>query len=331
MTKTLTALVIGCGRIAGAAPPPGCDTDQLVSHAAAYDRHPNFRLHACVEPDDDRRKAFMDRWGVKTGFASLDACRAAGMEFDVASVCTPTPNHAAVLWALLDSPVSAVFCEKPLTDDGPEARRLVAAYSQAQRPLVVNYTRRWHPALAELKREIQARDWGQLRTAVGYYTKGVRNNGSHLIDLAHYIIGPARLLAVTGSQVDHDPSDPNVDAVLNFESGVRMHMIGGDARDFALFEMHLITERGAIGIEQSGRVLRRRRAKDDPLTAGYRLLETNGLTEVGSGGAIYRAIDELTCVVRNGTAPSSDGESALATQLLCEEIIARSKTLAKGS
>jgi predicted dehydrogenase len=321
VTETLTALVVGCGRIGGEAPPPGSRIDSLISHAAAYDRHPDFHLRACVEPDHTKRRAFMDQWGVETGFASLDDCRAAGMEFDVASVCTPTPEHAAALWTLLATPVSAVFCEKPLTDDGPEARRLVAAYNKVGRPLTVNFTRRWHPALAELKNEIEAGDWGRLRAAVGYYTKGVRNNGSHLIDLAHYLIGPTHLLAVTGSRIDHTATDPTVDAVLSCGDGVRLHLIGGDARDYALFEMHLITERGAIGIERSGRILRRRRTEDDPLAAGYRLLEADGLAEVGPGGSIYRAVDELARVVRDGAAPSSDGDNALAAQLLCEEII----------
>ena len=323
---TLTAAVIGCGRIAGGLSCTG-GKDDPPTHADAYDRHPSFRLAACVEPDESRRLAFMRRWQIPHGFANLDECVAADVGFDVASVCTPTPVHAAILWRLLETPVRAVLCEKPLTDDASQSARLVDAYRAAETPLAVAYLRRWTPEMAKLKRELEGGSWGSLRTVIGTYTKGALNNGSHLVDLLQYLCGPLTLKAVTGQRIDGDAGDPTVDAVLVLDGGVPVHLIGADARDYALFELHLIAERGAIDVERSGQAVRRRRRVDDPCHDGYRHLDQGEWDECGHGDPFLRAVDNLYQALENGEALASDGESALDAQRLCQQMIEKAQAL----
>ncbi len=107
-SKPLSVLIVGCGAIAGgydARRPRRAKSAGVFTHAGAYRAHGGFRLAACVEPIASRRKAFMARWNVAQGFASLADCLEAGLAFDVASVCAPTPLHTAILEALLGLPV----------------------------------------------------------------------------------------------------------------------------------------------------------------------------------------------------------------------------------
>jgi predicted dehydrogenase len=277
---------------------------------------------SCIEPDDARRQNFMRDWNVPSGFADLESCLAAGTKFSVASVCVPTAAHAGILRKLLDTPVQAVLCEKPLTDDADESVRLVEAYREENKTLAVAYLRRWTPAVQELKQELETGAWGDLRAITGLYTKGILNNGSHLLDLVRYLFGPLTLHTVTNQRFDAGPDDPTVDAALHLENGVPVHVIGVDSRDYALFELHLIAARGAVGIEQSGRVIRRRGCMDDPYHDGYRLLERGAWTEYGHGDSFLRLLDNLKANLADGTPLTSDGQSALATQLLCESMIA---------
>ncbi len=323
---TLTVAVIGCGRIAGGFAGTS-DRGGAPTHADAYDRHLSFRMIACVEPDDRRRLSFMRRWEVPHGFANLDECVAADVGFDVASVCTPTPVHAAILWRLLETPVRAVLCEKPLTDDASQSARLVDAYRAAGKPLAVAYLRRWNPAMAKLKRELESGSWGGLRTVIGTYTKGALNNGSHLVDLLQYLCGPLTLKTVTGSRIDGVAGDPTVDAVLALEGGVPVHLVGADSRDYALFELHLITQRGAIDIERSGQVVRRRRRVDDPYHRGYEILDHGEWTECGHGDPLLHALGNLCGALEHGEELLSNGRSALEAQRLCEEMIDQAKAL----
>ena len=320
-SQQLNAAVIGCGRIGGG--DAGVDGTEILGHAAAYDRHEGFRLTACVEPDEVRRRAFMTRWKVARGFATIEEALADGVDWDVVSVCTPTPRHAADLRALLATSTLAVWCEKPLTGSAADSAEIVAAYAAAGKPLAVNHLRRWHPAMARLKAEIEAGEWGAVRAVAGYYTKGVRNNGSHLIDLIQYLIGPVGAASPAVARVDHDPDDPTIDAVLRTEDGTPVHLVGGDARDYALFELEIIAAGGSIRIERSGRAIRLRRPVDDPLAPGYRMLGDGDIIEVGSGDAFLRAADNLYRAVVDGAPLACDGATALATERICDALIAR--------
>jgi predicted dehydrogenase len=58
----------------------------------------------------------------------------------------------------------------------------------------VNYSRRFDFDISKLKADIQAGLCGQLRSIVGYYNKGVLNNGLHMIDLLNLLVGPMALV-----------------------------------------------------------------------------------------------------------------------------------------
>ncbi len=87
-SDVLSVLIVGCGDMAGGYDEARAGAE-ILTHAGAYARHPGFAVTACVEPDEARRREFMDRWRIAAGFFDLAACRAAGSAFDVASVCTP--------------------------------------------------------------------------------------------------------------------------------------------------------------------------------------------------------------------------------------------------
>ncbi|MDH3581353.1 MAG: Gfo/Idh/MocA family oxidoreductase, partial [Hyphomicrobiales bacterium] len=259
------AIIIGCGRIGGG--------DETLSHASAYVRHDGFQLTGCVEPDDTRRKAFMARWNVPRGYRSIQDAVKDNDDWSVASVCTPTPQHAADLRSLLETGVRAVWCEKPLTGRVKESEQLVTSYLNAEKHLAVNYLRRWHPAIQDLQAELAAGKWGTVKAMTGYYTKGLCNNGSHMIDLVHYLAGPLEPVAASWSAVSHEPSDPPIDAILRTRDGANVHLVVGDADDYALFELEIVAAQGTIRIEQSGRATRTRRTMEDPDSSGYTILD----------------------------------------------------------
>jgi predicted dehydrogenase len=320
MSDVLSVLIVGCGDIAG-----GFDTahqgPEVLTHARAYGRQGNFTLTACVEPDEERRLAFMERWNVPHGFADLEACRASGMAFDVASLCAPTPFHEDALERLLQMPMRAVFCEKPLTADLAPARRLVAAYEAAGRPLAVNFLRRGDRALNDLRRDIADGKWGALQSAVGHYTKGILNCGSHMIDLVHFLAGPLTPEAVFRRRLDFTPDDPTLDALLSTAEGAPMYLVGSHSRHFFSFELDLTLEGGRVVIEDLGRTLRHRRVVTHPVFPSRRSLDRGDWTETGFAEAMVRIVDNLQAHLADATPLLSDGRNALAAQELCATLI----------
>ncbi len=323
--EPLSALIIGCGAIAGAYDQIG-GGEAIRTHAGAYRHDPRFWMAACVEPDDALRAAFMAYWGIETGYADLDACMASGMAFDVASLCSPTEHHAADLKTLLTMPVRAVFAEKPLTGSA----ETVAAYAAAGIPLAVNYLRRWDAGTAGLRDEIAAGEWGRVQAVTGHYAKGLLNCGSHMVDLLHFLIGPLTAKSVVGVIVDYRDDDPTVSAVLETAGGAPVFMVGCDGREFFPFEVDLVMEKGRVSLEDLGGNLRRRRVRAHRLYPGQQTLDDGVWTETHLSTALAAAVDGLYETLATGAPLASDGQSALAAEAVCGTLLGMAEDFQKG-
>lgn len=324
--RQLRVLIVGCGNIAG-----GFDAERPASalpltHAGAYVRHGGFRLVACVEPDAARREAFMQRWLVEKGFATIDAAAAAG-PYDVVSLCSPTATHAAHIAACLSLHPRLVFCEKPVTGSAAETAAAVQVCAAAGIKVAVNHNRRWAPDIQRLGGELQAGDWGSVRSAIGIYNKGVLNNGSHLVDLLQMLLGPMELIAAGAPIHDHWPQDPTVPALLRTRQGVPVTLNAAHAADYAVFELQLLTERGMVAMEDGGAGWRVRRIVGSAHFKGYAVLDGGqrvaGEYHASTLAAVTNVYDALT----RKAALASTGETALAAQRLCEQIARRAASV----
>ncbi|MCW8861726.1 MAG: Gfo/Idh/MocA family oxidoreductase [Rhodospirillales bacterium] len=323
-SEPLRVLIVGCGAIAGGLDEGGAGVNAVLSHAGAYKAHPGFDVVGCVEPADGRRQAFMDAWGVRDGSAALADMEGA---YDLVSVCTPTETHAEVLETILGWPIRAVFCEKPLSGDFEMSRAIADAYARTGCSLAVNFTRRWDPEMKALRRRIAAGEWGAVQAVVGTYTKGVLTNGCHMVDLLQFLIGPVRAESVHRKRDDLGRHDPTVDALLSFEDGSPVHLVGLDSRRFFSFELDLILEAGRITIEDSGFRLRERRAGPSEYFAGYRALDSGRWRTGGYGAAFPAAIDNLYRHLTEGATIESTAETALTAEAVCRDLAAMSENI----
>ncbi len=316
----LDVLIVGGGNIAGGfdAQRPGTRTP--FTHAGAYQADGGYRLVGCVEPDDERRAAFQQRWQVEHDWRSLRQAADDKLTCDVISICSPTFQHASDLRVALDMRPRLVFCEKPLTDSLQESRDIANLYREAGIPLLVNYTRRWDARLRQLVNELQAGQWGELRAACGIYNKGLYNNGSHLLDLLTLLLGPLTVTAAAAPRADLWQEDPSIPVMLVSADGVPVTINCGHAADYSLFELELVTQRGTIKMENGGLDWSLRQAGPSATFAGYQALGPSRHEAGAIGGAVLAAVSEIRSILAGQAEPSCTAAHALAVQELCETI-----------
>lgn len=327
MTPRLNALIIGCGNIAGGFDhdaPPG---SWPLTHAGAMSRHGGFHLSACVEPDTRKRAAFAERWNVAQAWPSLAEAGSKADRFDVISVCSPTAAHAQDLEAAMALAPRLVFCEKPLTPDLERSRALVRAFSEAGIALAVNHTRRWAPDVLRLRDELAAGHWGEVRSVSATYNKGVLNNGGHLIDLLHLLLGPLDVVWAGPPRHDFWPDDPSIAAVLLTRGGAVIQLATAHAADYALFELQLVTSRGVVVMESGGLGWRMREAADSAQFSGYRALGEAQARPGEYRQAMLAAATNVYEHLTRGQPLASTGASALQAQEVCEKIRQKSQEL----
>lgn len=327
-TPTLRVLIIGCGNIAGGFDELRNDPAVSLTHAGAYSRHPGFRLVACVEPNRERRESFMARWGVEKGEDTLHHPSFTPGDFDVVSICSPTHLHAEHLEAALKLTPGLIFCEKPVTPDAALTRHFVETCAQKGIRLAVNHTRRWDPAIVAFRDELLSGHWGKVRSISGTYNKGILNNGSHLIDLVHDLVGPVSVVATGTGYIDFWPDDPTIPALLDV-AGLPFHLCTSHAKDYANFELTITTSKSIVTMENGGMSWRVRHVQESSDFPGYRSLGPSVAHAGGYSQAMAGAVRNIHAALTENASLSSTGETALLAQITCEAI--RNQTMVSAA
>ena len=244
-------------------------------------------------------------------------------EFDVIGLCSPTYLHHHHLAAVLSLKPRLVFCEKPLTQDLWESTRWEQGCRAQGVTLVVNYTRQWDPSVNRLIDEVRGGHWGAVRSAVGYYNKGILNNGGHLVDMLLRLLGPLEVVAAATPVHDHWDNDPTVSGLLRSKEGqVPICLAPAHARDYALFELELVCEMGVVRMRDGGLQWDTRQAAASPHFSGYRALAPVDARDGDYLQAMTLAVTEIYQYLRHGMPTRSAAEHALAIQAICEQLLA---------
>ena len=136
----------------------------MLSHAQAIACDSRFELMAGVDPAQDKRDLFVQKFH-KSAYASLAELK--GMDApDIVVIATPTQTHAKMIDDLLSYVTpKTILCEKPLAYEFADAKQMVALCAEHKSALFVNFIRRTDPAIQTLKSMIQD---GTLAGLFGY-------------------------------------------------------------------------------------------------------------------------------------------------------------------
>lgn len=101
---------------------------------------------------------------------------------DVVTIATPVDTHMKICRNVMryDS-VKAILLEKPVASTVEQAERILMSQRQFKIPIVVNHTRRWHPAWKRAKKEIFL--MGGAFHLVGFCNGDPVDAGVHMADL----------------------------------------------------------------------------------------------------------------------------------------------------
>lgn len=311
---TVRAAVVGCGFIGAGAGPLGMGAQ---SHAAAWSRLEGVRLAGLCDPEPAALRAATELWGVPDGFARVEDMLAA-VEPELVSVCTPDATHADVLHRVLAAPsVRAILAEKPLALESRAARGVVRAAEERGVVLAVNYGRRAHPSHRRLRAWLAEGGIGTVRAVTGAYTRGLKHNGTHWLDLARFLVGDIARARGLGPAARGD-ADATIDVALEFAQGATGLLAGLGDVTYSLFEMDLIGTAGRVRLVEAGHRFETTVVGPSPRFQGHReLLPADGPAG-GLDDLVGHAVRDLWGAVREGRPPACGGADALAALELAE-------------
>lgn len=258
--RTLRVGIVGCGNISS-------------NHLEAFQALDAVNVVAVCDVDPARAAALAGDYAVEHAVDSVQ--RLLELELDIISVCTPHPTHQQVVLQAAAAGVH-VLCEKPISVDVSAAQQMVAACTDAGVKFGVLFQRRFWPAAAALRAELDA---GALGTPVlgqvsvllhrehEYYSAAdwrgtwaadgggvLMTQAIHYLDLLQWYFGDvARVQGVvnTYKHGEHIEVEDSATALITFTSGAMATVLASTSADPALGVQIRITGSNGASAELS--------------------------------------------------------------------------------
>ena len=160
----------------------------VYTHARAISIHPDFELIGAVDINKKNRDEFKKNYR-KPVFANFNDA-SSELNPDLIIISSPTKTHKDVLEEILKKVTPlAILCEKPLDIDIEKARKIVNECYKNNIKLYVNYIRRSDPGSIKVGELLKKEIFKKPYKGIVWYSKGLKNNGSHFINLLECWLG----------------------------------------------------------------------------------------------------------------------------------------------
>ncbi|MDF2723359.1 MAG: oxidoreductase [Paenibacillus sp.] len=219
-------------------------------HLPAWLAHPEVELVALCDVVREKAQKLADDNGIKDVYTDYRDV-VARSDIDVVVICTPNLYHSEVAIAALNAG-KHVFCEKPDAVNPEEAIKMAQAAEASGKVLMVMRNNRFRPVSQFLRNYVDKGHMGEVYTGRcgwirrrgipgkgGWFTTKELSGGGplidlgvHMIDLAIYIMGNPKPVAVSGSTYTKFAGSDISDSV---HSGFGSKQAGGtfDVEDLA--------------------------------------------------------------------------------------------------
>lgn len=313
-------------------------SQNLPSHAIVYYENPRTTIVAAADTDEKRLTAFQNKWGTRALYADYKLMLKCE-KIDMISICTPIHTHYDILRDSAETGIKAIWCEKPLCDDINKAKDIIKICKKKKIILAVNYFRRWSKPYQKLREFIQNGGVGDIQQTACYYSGGILNNGSHLIDILRFFFGEIEWAEGRHFVEEGAKDDPSLDATLWFEKGFAVSLHAFNDACFRTIEIDIFGTKGRIRIKDSVNWLELSEAVKHARIPGLKTLRETTGKDFGNdfmqpmSSALKNLID---CVdanpVRNGVRrrgisngvkdknPLCSGEDALKTLIVAQAV-----------
>ena len=316
MNKLKVALV-GLGGVGQGYDYNRSDNSIILTHATAISFHPKFDIVAGVDIDLSNRQLFESKFSRPT-YPNLSSVYE-DFNPDIVSIAVPTAMHASVFHEAMKIPLKAVVLEKPVSNLVDEAEQINYIAKENNCVVVVNYLRRFNPALIKLKEMIHQGKFGKIYKGSAWYTKGIVENGSHFIDLFQWLLGEFQDVKIINLGRKWDDCDPEPDLSFRFGS-TDMYFFSGMEENFSMGRFELVGTKGMVMFEDD-KPIKIYLSQDDPVYTGYRNVSQKNEIENPGDRNIWFTYDNLAQYLEDGNTLQSTIETGISTLKVVERII----------
>tara|TARA_B110001450_G_C17625849_1_gene483108 strand:- start:84 stop:1088 length:1005 start_codon:yes stop_codon:yes gene_type:complete len=307
------------------------DSKYFLSHTKSLFFHNKFEIKFLIDNDSKKLALAKKIYGDKIIY--LDSLSPSYEPTDII-VLSSIPNvNSSYLDKLKSSKKVKLFLlEKPFLNKN----RKFSIYKKIVDKTYVNYFRKSLPFFKNLKKNIDTNDYGDLVAVNIYYSKGLKNNGSHLIDLMNFLFGSSfntNSIKIINYKNDYHQEDSSVsfsvDYLYNSKfSSIVFHAL--DERNYSLIEIDLIFGSKRFRIFDSGGKIELYSVENDKVFSGYKNIYPHEIVDSDINLYGIHTLDTIYNILEGNEKNFSTLKEEYETQKLKEAVIVKLNNFKKN-
>lgn len=321
----LKTLLIGMGKIGSgyADDPIMAKYYPYASHAQVLREHPAYNWEGVLDISDAALDLAEKKW-------SIPYCGKQAGDFpakfkpDIAVISTP-PNARAEFLEFFPS-LRGIIVEKPLGTSLKDSMEFLEQCKKRNLVVQVNYWRRADHTFRSLAGGDLYKYIGTPQVIFGLYGNGLRNNGSHIIDLVRMLLGEVKAVRAETGFIPY-PNGPIV-GDMNFPFSIELAknlIVMMQPINFSCYRengLDIWGERGRMAILQEGLGIYLYHMTNNRSSQGDYEISSDKYTRIEStvGVALYNLYSNLADNLSSEKELWSPGESALQTMRVVEAL-----------
>lgn len=174
----------------------------IDTHCKSIFRHKGFNLSGVVDTENYLKKIFLKKYRKPFFFSIKTAIK--NLKPDFVIISTPTELHYKNIKEVIKfnyfKTVKYILCEKPLSYNYYEAKKIINICKKNNIKLFVNFQRAYDSRFKILKKILKTNKYFGILN----YTRGMLNNGSHFLNLFIYLFGyPNKIFKIYSKKINN--------------------------------------------------------------------------------------------------------------------------------
>ena len=249
------------------------DSNEFLTHVRSAFFHQKFEIKYLIDSDLKKLNIAKKKYG-----NNIKYLKSIDNSFDVTDIIVLSSFQKVNSYHLKklkkNKKVKLFLIEKPFLNDNDK----ISSYIDVIDKSYINYYRKSLPFFKELKKNIDNYHYGNLIAANIYYSKGLSNNGSHLIDLMNFLFNSSfdiDSINIISYKNDYSEDDESVSFSINYSYNSKtvtsiFHSL--DERKFSLIEIDLFFDKNRFRIFDFGGKIEIYKVESDLVFSGYKNL-----------------------------------------------------------
>jgi len=268
------------------------------SHIKAIYLHKNLDLKYVVDINTTHKK-LVKKFFPKVKFLTNYKKLIDKKNIDILSIATPTNTHFNILNSFKSNKyIKIFFMEKPLFQDKIDYSKLS---KNIKNKIVVNYPRRFDDAIKNIKKNINQT---KVEKIVINYCKGLKNNGSHMIDMINLTFNRAKIIShkILTSSEKFDNNDLTYDIFVEIKYKnkiIPLYFISHNHTKYNLIQFTIYTQKNKIDYINTNNSVDYYNIIKHPQFPTYKIYEENAsyIQKMNSDTLILKAYTHIENII----------------------------------